>query len=88
VVRVAAVPADVPGAAGFRGVLFTRDGADCAVLSLWEDRDAIAALAGSPVYQETVQRLVATGVLAGPQTVEVLEVHGGVWSLPVASGRS
>jgi heme-degrading monooxygenase HmoA len=69
-------------------VLFTRDGADCAVLSLWEDRDAIAALAGSPVYQETVQRLVATGVLAGPQTVEVLEVHGGVWSLPVASGRS
>jgi heme-degrading monooxygenase HmoA len=67
---------------GFRGVLFARDGADRVVLSFWENEAATAALAESSDYQETVRRLLATSILAGPQTVEMLEVHGGAWPTP------
>jgi heme-degrading monooxygenase HmoA len=67
---------------GFRGVLFARDGADRVVLSLWENEAAAASLAESSDYQETARRLLATGILVGPQTVEMLEVHGGAWRVP------
>jgi heme-degrading monooxygenase HmoA len=63
--------------AGCLGVLFLRSPEDRAVLSLWVDERAVAALSTSPTYQETAQRLTATGVLAGTPTVEVFQVDGG-----------
>jgi heme-degrading monooxygenase HmoA len=64
--------------AGFRGVLFAagRD-AERVVLSFWEDGVAVAALDQSPSYLETVDALLASGILSGPQSVEVLTVRGG-----------
>jgi heme-degrading monooxygenase HmoA len=62
---------------GFRGVLFTRSGATCAVISLWEDAAAAEALESSPSYRETVKRITQAGFLVGPQSVEVFDVNGG-----------
>lgn len=64
--------------AGCLGVLLLRTPEGRAVLSLWADDGAVAALGVSSAYRETVRRLEATGVLAGAQTVEVFEVHGGL----------
>jgi heme-degrading monooxygenase HmoA len=61
----------------FRGVLFTRAGAACVVISFWENADATQALETSPTYRETVRRITQAGFLNGPQSVEVFEVHGG-----------
>ena len=64
---------------GFRGVLFASgEKTERAVLSFWEDAAALEALGRSPTYRETVDALVASGILTGEQTVEVLDVHGGV----------
>jgi heme-degrading monooxygenase HmoA len=63
---------------GYRGVLFTTAGDDTrAVVSFWEDAAALEALDRSESYRETVDALVATGLLGGEQSVELLEVHGG-----------
>ena len=63
---------------GFRGVLFAAgDAAERMVLSFWEDAGAVAALDGSPTYRATVDALLASEILTGEQTVEVLDVHGG-----------
>jgi heme-degrading monooxygenase HmoA len=69
---------------GFLGVLFAGVGSERAVISLWEDVEAVAALDSSPSYRETVDEISATGFLAGGSSVEVLEVHGGDLS-PVRS---
>jgi heme-degrading monooxygenase HmoA len=64
--------------AGFRGVLFASgDETERVVLSFWENAGAVAALDGSPSYGETVDALLASGILTGEQSVEVLDVHGG-----------
>jgi heme-degrading monooxygenase HmoA len=64
--------------AGFRGVLFASgEETERVVLSFWEDAGAVAALEHSPSYGETVDALLATGILTGDQTVEVLNVDGG-----------
>jgi hypothetical protein len=47
------------------------------VLSFWEDGGAVAALDQSPSYRETVDALLASGILTGAQSAEVLTVHGG-----------
>jgi heme-degrading monooxygenase HmoA len=63
---------------GFIGVLFMREEADrAAVLTLWEDEEAIEALEASPLYRRTVEVILGSGLLAGEQLVEVFEVHGG-----------
>jgi heme-degrading monooxygenase HmoA len=65
--------------AGFRGVLFAAgDETERVVLSFWENADAVEALGRSPTYRETVDALLASGILTGEQTVEVLDVRGGV----------
>jgi heme-degrading monooxygenase HmoA len=65
--------------AGFRGVLFASgDETERVVLSFWENEGAVEELGRSPTYRETVEALLATGILAGEQTVEVLDVDGGV----------
>jgi heme-degrading monooxygenase HmoA len=64
--------------AGFRGVLFASGGeTERVVLSFWADAGSVAALDDSPSYAETAGALLETGILAGQQTVEVLDVHGG-----------
>jgi heme-degrading monooxygenase HmoA len=63
---------------GFRGVMFASGGgSQRVVLSFWENPGAVAALDESPSYRETVAALLATGILTGEQSVEVLDVHGG-----------
>ena len=62
---------------GFLGVLFAGVANERAVISLWEDAGAAAALDSSPSYRETVARISATGFLTGSASVEVFEVHGG-----------
>ena len=65
--------------AGFRGVLFASgDETERVVLSFWENADAVEELGRSPTYRETVDALLATGILTGEQTVELLDVDGGV----------
>ncbi len=63
---------------GVLGVLFLRSENDCVALSLWKDMDAVEALATSPTYLETVDRLLSTGLLRDKQTLEVLRVEGGL----------
>jgi heme-degrading monooxygenase HmoA len=63
---------------GFIGVLFMREGADrVAVLTLWEDERAVKELDASPLYRQTVEVILGSGLLAADQSVEVFEVHGG-----------
>jgi hypothetical protein len=52
------------------------------VLSFWEDAGAAAALGESPRYRETADALLASGILTGEQTVEVLDVRGGELPAP------
>jgi heme-degrading monooxygenase HmoA len=63
--------------AGFLGVLFTRRRYRCAVLSFWEDEDAVRALSESATYKATAARLEASGILRGETLVEAWRVHGG-----------
>ncbi len=63
---------------GFIGVLFMREATDrAAVLTLWEDEKAVEGLEASPLYRQTVEAILGSGLLAGEQSVELFEVHGG-----------
>jgi heme-degrading monooxygenase HmoA len=69
---------------GFIGVLFMREGADrAAMLTLWEDEEAIEELEASSLYRRTVEDILGSGFLAVEQSVEVFEVHGGQVSAAV-----
>jgi hypothetical protein len=61
---------------GFLGVLFAGTGAERAVITLWSDRAAAAALNASGDYHAIVRAIEATGFLRPPQQVELLDVHG------------
>lgn len=61
---------------GFLGVLFARNGADCAVITLWETADAAHALDSSPLYQQTTRDIMATGFIRLEGSVEVFCSHG------------
>lgn len=61
---------------GFAGVLFAAREAERAVITLWDDLDAVDALDSSPTYAATVEAIEATGFLDGPSTVEVLDLEG------------
>jgi heme-degrading monooxygenase HmoA len=63
---------------GFIGVLFMREDADrVAVLTLWDDEQAVEELEASSLYRQTVEEILGGGLLAAEQSVEVFEVHGG-----------
>jgi heme-degrading monooxygenase HmoA len=63
---------------GLLGVLFLREAEDHASsLTIWEDRGAVEALQSSPSYRETVHELAESDLLAGDESVEVLEVESG-----------
>jgi len=61
---------------GFSGLLFGRRGADCLVITLWEDEAAADALEDSPRYLDTVARISATGFLIGQSQTERFPLHG------------
>ena len=62
---------------GCLGVFFLFTTQEWLAASLWDSQDSIEKLSVSSVYQETVNKLVATGLLVGEQSVELLEVTGG-----------
>jgi heme-degrading monooxygenase HmoA len=63
---------------GFIGLLFMREKADrAAVLTFWEDEKAVEELEASPLYRQTVEAILGSGLLAKEQSVESFEVHGG-----------
>jgi len=64
---------------GFLGVFFLRAAEDrAASITIWEDRGAVEALESSPSYRRTARELADSGLLlAGDESVEVLEVEGG-----------
>ena len=67
---------------GIVGVLFAGTGTGRVVITLWEDRAAVAALEASADYQATVRAIEATGFLGPPQRIELLDVHGS-WTDPL-----
>jgi quinol monooxygenase YgiN len=69
--------------AGCLGVILAKPQDGRAVISLWTDMGAVAALDDDPEYGATVEAIMAAGFLQGPQTVETLEATAG-W-LPDAS---
>jgi heme-degrading monooxygenase HmoA len=62
---------------GFLGVLFVGAEDDRAVISLWDDAEAAAALDSSSSYRETVALISTAGFLVGDSSVETFEVEGG-----------
>jgi heme-degrading monooxygenase HmoA len=60
---------------GFAGVVMMRSGSECLVLTLWNDRAAVDALAGSATYLETVRRIEAQGFLVGGSTLALADAH-------------
>lgn len=65
---------------GFKGHLFGRRGADCVVVTIWDDDAAADALEASPRYRDTVARINAAGFLAGRSEVDRFELHADVAS--------
>jgi hypothetical protein len=61
---------------GFVGVLFAANGAERAVITLWQDLDSAEQLDRSETYTRTVAEIAATGFLRGESSVEVLELEG------------
>jgi heme-degrading monooxygenase HmoA len=67
---------------GLLGVLFLRQAEDrAASLTIWEDRGAVEALQSSPSYRHTIHELAESVLLAGDQSVDVLEVESGDFRL-------
>ena len=63
---------------GLLGVLFLRQAEDrAASLTIWEDAGAVDALESSPSYREITHELAESALLAGDESVEILEVEGG-----------
>jgi heme-degrading monooxygenase HmoA len=63
---------------GLLGVLLLRQAEDhAASLTIWEDAGAVDALQSSPSYREITHELAQSALLAGDESVEVLEVEGG-----------
>ena len=67
--------------AGCLGVMFTLSGNLCATTTIWKDMESIVALKTSPTYNETVKKIVATGMLEGEQSVEIFDCFGGFLEL-------
>ena len=71
---------------GCLGAVFSRTGADTTTFSFWEDRESIDQLTSSPSYQETVERIKATGLLRGESEVKIYPIFGGKLELERIGG--
>lgn len=64
---------------GFLGVLFLRRAEEqVASITVWEYGGAVEALESSPSYRGTTRELAESGMLAGGQSVEILEAAGAL----------
>ncbi len=63
------------GQRGFLGVMFGERADERIVITFWDSREAVGNLEASTGYQVTVDRLDATGLLVGRQTVETFEIE-------------
>jgi heme-degrading monooxygenase HmoA len=72
---------------GFLRVLFSRSSEDGAIsITIWEDRGTVEALESSPSYRRSIRELAESRLLAGEQSVEMLEVKSGTLRLePLAA---
>lgn len=61
--------------AGFCGMLLLRGGADCRVMTFWENFADIETLESSTSYRETTGRLLGAGFLQGPRSVLLSVPH-------------
>lgn len=73
---------------GFEGVIMSRSGNSCRVLTLWRDLAAVEQLEHSERCAATVKAIEAQGFLSGHQTVEISEVHLLEISRPPAGALS
>lgn len=71
---------------GFLGVLFTRSGTECVVVSLWTDETVVNRLQSSSTYRATVARIEEAGFLLAESSVQAFTVHGGVLSHDAVAG--
>jgi heme-degrading monooxygenase HmoA len=60
---------------GFEGVIMSRSGNSCMVLTLWRDLASVEQLKHSESYAAAVKAIEAQGFLCGHQAVETSEVH-------------
>jgi hypothetical protein len=61
---------------GFRGCAFQRDGAECTVVTLWDEPEDVAALEASTLYRETVASIMASGfVRTAEEAVSLLSCN-------------
>ena len=62
-------------APGCAGVVCGRVGSQAVVVTLWDDRAALAAFETSDAYTATVEAIENSGYLAGRPELAVYEVH-------------
>jgi quinol monooxygenase YgiN len=62
---------------GCLGVLFTHDENYCAMISIWEDMQAIEKLRDSASYNDAIEKILGSGMLEDEQSVELFETFGG-----------
>lgn len=62
-------------AKGCLGVVMTRHGPDCQVLTLWHDAADITALELSSIYQGTVERILEAGFIRAANERSVAPAH-------------
>jgi len=71
---------------GCLGVLFTLDDKLCNTITIWKDKDSIELLKSSKSYNETVEKIVASDMLAGESTIEVFDCFGGFLEMDAIIG--
>lgn len=68
---------------GCLGCMFNYDSEQWRTVSYWRDDDAATAVKTSTVYRAILEDLMASGLLAGTQTVKVMNVAGGRMYAPL-----
>jgi hypothetical protein len=67
--------------AGCLGVFFTLDRNQCATITLWKDMASIDALKSSKSYMDTVEKILASGIFEGEQSIEIFDCFDGYLEL-------
>jgi heme-degrading monooxygenase HmoA len=68
---------------GCVGVLFLRSEDTCFALTFWKDLDAVDQLKTSKSYLEASAFYELSGMLVGEPSLQLFEVKGGFFSLPL-----
>ena len=62
---------------GCLGVLFTKNSHEASTITFWDKQESIDALDTSVSYQDVVQQIEDSGILAGNHRTETYEEYGG-----------